>query len=133
MFYFVDTNSLFLLALIWNWIYMMAGYNISWSPIDKGAINAEMHALKNPATANELMRVMAYIAQIAKDNGKVATTHNYHTSVGGRNLHSACPFGAIGIYYAYSSMSPPEVYILGLSLNLYNHFPTVAARLVNVP
>lgn len=109
---------------------MPSSYTLTWSSADKGAIGAEMQALKS--LEPELSRVMAFIAQVAKD-GHTATTQNFHCAVNGRNLHSACPFGNIGIYYAYASLPATEIYILGLSVHYLAHYPNVVPRIANVP
>ena len=75
--------------------------------------------------------MLAYVAQIAIDGGKVVK-QNFHSTVARKDLHSACPFGTVGVYYAYASGGATELYLLGCA-NHYQFYFTATARLAHVP
>jgi hypothetical protein len=107
-------------------------YLFTWSAVDKTAIQAGYNALRAKGHGPEAARVVAQLAQIAR-NGQKALGRNIHTQVNGRNLHSICPFGIVGAYYAYANLPAQELYQLGYFENHYLHFGTAAQRLSNVP
>ena len=107
-------------------------YQLMWSPLDRVAIQAEMAVLRANGHGVELAQVLAYVNSIAAAGPK-ASSQNIHMAVAGRNLYSACPFQALGVYYAYESPPTTQLYILGFFLNRFSHVATAAARLANVP
>jgi hypothetical protein len=107
----------------------MAAFSLTCSPIDQVAILGEINALRQKGT--EVCRVIAVLAQLAADGQKVMN-QNHHTQVSGRDLHSICPYGTIGAYYAYDS-NAQSLYMLGYFENHLRHFADAAARLSNVP
>jgi hypothetical protein len=109
---------------------MMAAFAMMWSDADKALIDAEIRQLG--AQSPEVYRVLAYVAQIAMD-GPRTMNQNIHSTVNGMQLHSVCPFGQIGAYYAYASAPIMELYLLGCFVNHYQHYGTAAARLAHVP
>ena len=103
-----------------------------WSTSDKATIQAELAALRKGGHDEEIGRLMAYLAAVASDGGNAAS-RNVHMHVGKRSLHSACPFGIVGVFYAYDGPPTTEMYILGFCTNIYTYVATAAARLTNVP
>ena len=107
-------------------------YRVTWSRLDKADIQAELAGLRADGHDEEIARVMAFMCALA-EAGHRAREQNIHTHIAGQTLHSASPFGTVGVYYAYQTPPTSLIYILGFCLDVYLYFPTAAARLSNVP
>lgn len=107
-------------------------YQLTWSRLDKADIMAELAWLRAHGHDEEIARVLAFMSALAKA-GHHARDQNIHTNITGRPLHSACPFGTVGVFYAYQTPPTGHIYILAFCLDVYLYFPTAAARLSNVP
>jgi hypothetical protein len=106
-----------------------------WSRADKANIMAEIRAIRttsNPLSV-ELDRVLAYVCQVAKDGLKMLNQNIHGHPIAGRNLYSACPFGVVGVYYAYETPPATVLYLLNFSQNLHIDYSVAVARLANVP
>jgi hypothetical protein len=116
--------------LIWNSIYM--AYGLMWTARDKAAIKAELDALRTLGHDGEIGRLMAYLASVAS-YGASAVSQNVHMHVGRQILHSACPFGTVGVFYAYDGPPTKDIYILAFCTNVFTYVGTAAARITNIP
>ena len=86
-------------------------YGLMWTARDKAAIKAELDALRTLGHDGEIGRLMAYLASVAS-YGASAVSQNVHMHVGRQILHSACPFGTVGVFYAYDGPPTKDIYIL---------------------
>jgi len=107
-------------------------YRLMWHALDKANIRAELASLRDDGWDEEVSRVLAYMNSIAGD-GPNARSQNIHMQVAGRNLHSVCPFGTVGVFYAYESPPTTQIYILAFCVDVFLNVGTAAARLNNVP
>jgi hypothetical protein len=106
-----------------------------WSPVDKPNIMAEIRIIRavSDAVSAEFDRVLAYVCQAAKDGAKMLNQNIHGQPVQGRNLYSTCPFGTVGVYYAYQTPPATVLYLLSFCQNLHMNYGVAAARLANVP
>ena len=106
-------------------------YTLMWSAVDKAAIQKELDDLRQLGHVVEVSRVVAYLHSVAM-TGASSAGQNVHMNVGPRTLYSACPFGKVGVFYAYDARTS-QICILAFCLDRFKHVPIAAARLANVP
>ena len=107
-------------------------YGLMWTARDKAAIKAELDALRTLGHDGEIGRLMAYLASVAS-YGASAVSQSVHMHVGRQILHSACPFGTVGVFYAYDGPPTKDIYILAFCTNVFTYVGTAAARITNIP
>jgi len=107
-------------------------YGLMWADADSAAIEAELDAFERAGHDVENSRLMSFLSDLAGEGAR-AKSRNVHMHVGSRTLHSACPFGIVGVFYAYDGPPTKDIYILGFCTDVFKYVATAASRLTNVP
>jgi hypothetical protein len=119
-----------MIALIWNWVYRIMSYTLSWSPADQAQIQVEfMHLLNDPATGADAaqlgleLRVVAQGASSPQLSSPIVQSLTYP------------PSGTCSAYYKFESPPGTRMYVVGFCLtqDLSSFYATARGRAQNVP